>query len=314
MTGFGAAAIIPFAYDAAARLMRAVKQILATTLVAIVGVGGCQANAVDSGEFGPPVEVAIIGYNGHAMEPFIARDDSVLLFNDLNHPSVDTDLHWAERIGPDRFRYRGRIDGANSELLDGVPSMDMQRMLYFVSVRNYRETFSTIHRAQFENGVARNVERVDGVSRRQLGQVNFDAEISADGDTLFAVDGTFAGGPMPRTADIFIARRIDERFERQENSAAIMRSINTPALEYAPAISADGLELFFTRLSGALFWRRLEILHATRTSTSAPFGPPARIETISGFVEAPTISSDGRTLYFHKKVDGRHRIFRVTRR
>ncbi|MBM3344297.1 MAG: hypothetical protein FJY56_19615 [Betaproteobacteria bacterium] len=85
------------------------------------------------------------------------------------------------------------------------------------------------------------VQLVEGVSRKQMGQVNFDAEISADGQTLYAVDGEFSGGAIPKTANIFVARRIGERFERLPNSDAIMAHINTRDLEYAPAISADEL-------------------------------------------------------------------------
>jgi len=45
------------------------------------------------------------------------------------------------------------------------------------------------------------VELVGGVSRRKPGIVMFDAEIAADGRTLFVVDGLFTGGPVPKTAD-----------------------------------------------------------------------------------------------------------------
>lgn len=118
---------------------------------------------------------------------------------------------------------------------------------------------------------------------------------------------------MPKSADIFVARRVGERFERLANSTELMAPINTAALEYAPAISTDELELFFTPMTGALFWRKLTIMHATRASKDLPFGQPREIAAISGFVEAPTVSSDGRELYYHKKIDGKHRIYRVTR-
>lgn len=263
--------------------------------------------------FSRPEPVLIEGYDDHAMEPFITRDGRMLLFNNSNDPRANTELHWAEHVSPLHFRYRGKITGANSDALDGVPSMDRDGMLYFVSTRSYRQTLSTIYRARFAAGHASDVQIVEGLSRKQPGALNFDAEISADGQYLYAVDGVFSGGPAPQSADLFVARRVGDRFERLPNSAEIMAHINTPALEYAPAISEDELELFFTRMSGALFWRKLTILHATRKRRDLPFEPPVVIDAISGFVEAPTLGSDGRSLYYHKKVDGLYRIFRVTR-
>ena len=66
------------------------------------------------------------------------------------------------------------------------------------------------------------------------------------------MDGDLTGGAVPKLADLFVARRVDDRFERLADSNRIFANINTPALEYAPAISRDGLELFFTRMTGAL--------------------------------------------------------------
>ncbi|HEY2292036.1 MAG TPA: hypothetical protein VGM86_15155 [Thermoanaerobaculia bacterium] len=72
--------------------------------------------------------------------------------------------------------------------------------------------------------------------------------LSADGNTLYFVDGLFTGGAVPAGADLVIARRRGSGFQRLPDSARLLAQINTPALEYAPATSADGLELFFTRL------------------------------------------------------------------
>jgi WD40-like Beta Propeller Repeat len=281
---------------------------LAVGAVVAFGLPGAHA-----GTFANPEPVVIEGYGDHAMEPFLSRDGRILLFNNRNGARDQTDLHWAERITPVRFSYRGRIAGANSKALDGVPSLDRTGLLYFVSTRSYQKTLSTIFRARFSNGRASGVALVEGVSLKMPGKINFDAEISADGARLYAVDGVFGRSPPPRAANIFVARRVDDRFVRDPASAEIMKHINTSALEYAPAISSDGLEIFFTRMSGILFWRKVAIWHATRLSRDGVFGQPTRIKAIRGFVEAPTISPDGRSLYYHKKVKGVHRIYRVTR-
>jgi hypothetical protein len=265
------------------------------------------------GEFSQPRPVAITGYPGHAMEPFITRDGRYLLFNNLNDPSENTDLHWAESVSDEEFRYRGKVTGANTKALEGVPTVDRSGNLYFVSTRSYEQTLSTIYRGRFDKGVVTGVELVEGISPRIPGIVNFDAEISADGEVLVGVDGDLTGGPMPKTADLFLARRVGNRFQRLPGDKDVFANLNTSALEYAPALSQDNLEIFFTRLTKGLFGASLTIEHAVRATADLPFPVSRTIGIINGFVEAPSITGDGKTLYFHQKVDGVYRIFRTTR-
>ncbi len=258
-----------------------------------------------------PQRVTIRGYFTDAMEPFITKDGRYLLFNNSNDPRIDTNLQIAVRVDDLTFEYSGAVKGAASTLLDGVPSMDREGNLYFVSTRDYQQTLATIFRGRFDKGTLSDAVMVPGLSLQKLGQLNFDAEISADGQTLFAVDGKFSGKPYPDTADIFVAVRDGSGFHRQADSAAILKNINSPALEYAPAISADQLDLYFTRAS-----RRVRkppvIMHASRTRISEPFGVPLPVASITGFVEAPSLSADGCSLYFHKRDGDRFRIYRVS--
>lgn len=269
--------------------------------------------AAQSAEFTNPQPVVIEGYDGDAMEPFLSRDGRRLFFNNRNTPEENTDLHWAEAVTPARFIYRGKISGVNTEKLEGVPSMDENGLLYFISTRSYFKTCSTVYRARFTDGHARDVQLVEGLSKKKRGHLIFDAEVSADGKTLIAVDGVFSGGSAPDKADLFIASRNGARFERSPDSAKIFANINTSSLEYAPSMSADGMELFFTRVTGALFWRDLSIMHAERKNLASPFGKPKRIDAIKGFVEAPALNRDGRSLYYHQKTGGTFKIYRVTR-
>jgi Tol biopolymer transport system component len=263
--------------------------------------------------FGPAQRVTLRGYSDDAMEPFVTRDGRYLLFNNRNDPRIDTKLHYAERIDDLTFDYRGEIRGVNTPVLEGVPSLDRLGNLYFVSTRSYRETLSTIYRGHFDSGTVSGVQLVEGVSRREPGIVNFDAEISADGNVLFFVEGRFTGGPDPQTADIAVAIRDGNVFRRLPIGRELLRQVNTDALEYAPAISSDLLELFFTRLDRSRGSVRLAILRSTRANLDAPFGPPERVASIAGFVEAPALSDDGRSLYFHKLEGDRFAIFRVAR-
>jgi hypothetical protein len=247
------------------------------------------------------------------MEPFVTSDGKYLLFNNLNDPAVNTNLHYATRIDALTFDYKGEIAGVNTPSLEGVPSMDRNGNLYFVSTRSYDSTFSTLYRGRFRDGKVTDVELVPGVSLRKPGIVNFDAEISEDGNTLYFVDGDFTSNPRPSSADIVIATRDGNGFRRDPNSAEIMRNINTSALEYAPSISADGLELFFTRVDRITPTAMPTIYRAVRNSRTVPFKPPQRIAAIEGFVEAPTLDANGRALYYHKRENGHFVIYRVTR-
>jgi hypothetical protein len=262
-----------------------------------------------SDAFQNPERVTIEGYDGEAMEPFISRDGKDLFFNNLNEPNVNTNLHWAERIDELHFKYRGELQGVNTPALEGVPSMDRMGNFYFVSNRSYDQTASTLYRGKFANGVLSGVELVPGVSLAKPGIVNFDAEISADGNTLYFVESQFNLLRQPESARILIARRNGNSFVRDPTSAAIMQSINTEGLNYAPATSVSECEIFFTRVGP----QGPAIYMAQRADKTRPFQKPVRLAAITGFVEAPTLSPDEQSLYFHKKENGHLVLYRVTR-
>jgi hypothetical protein len=263
--------------------------------------------------FHTPEDVSITGYGGDAMEPFLTRDGRYLLFNNRNDASENTNLHWAKRVGDLTFSYLGEISGVNTAALEGVPSMDRDGNLYFVSTRSYKQTLSTIYRAKFVDGIAAAPELVEGISRRTPGWVNFDAEISADGNTLYFVDGYFGSGNQPQSAILAAAVRSGKGFRRLTESSRLFANVNSESLQYAMNISEDELELFFTRV------RRIEasaepaIFRCMREKIDQPFSMPQRVSAIQGFAEASTLSPDGRSLYYHARVEGRFRVRRVKR-
>lgn len=269
------------------------------------------AAARDEWIFEHPEPVTIRGYSGDAMDPFLTRDGQYLLFNDLNVPSVSTDLHYARRIDDVTFEYQGEIEGTNTPAHEASPTIDRNNVLYFVSTRSYGQTLSTIYRGHFSNGHVAGVQLVPGVSRERSGIVNFDVEVNADGDTLYLVDSQIVGG-VRQSAEIVIAVRHETGFERLYDSSRIMEKVNSDALQYAPCVSSDGLTLFFTRAQRGM--RDAAIYMATRRDASLPFGRPTRLTGLDGFVEAPALSSDERSLYYHKNEGGRFVIYRATRR
>ncbi len=245
------------------------------------------------------------------MEPFISKDGQYLFFNNRNDPSVDTNLYYASRVDDQTFTSLGPLPGANSSALDAVASLDTLGNFYFISTRSYSSSLATVYSGSFTAAGVSNASVVPGISPQKSAIVNFDAEISADGQTLWFNDGDYATGSLT-AASIVIANRQGTTFVRQANSATVLASVNGSDLNYAPSISVDGLELFFTRASttaGAM----PAIYRATRTDTNAPFAAPELVTAASGFVEAPSLSADGHVLYFHKLVNGTF-VIQVARR
>jgi hypothetical protein len=263
--------------------------------------------------FHTPADVAITGYSGDAMEPFLTRDGHYLLFNNRNESGGNTNLHWAARVDDLTFSYLGEIPGVNTDALEGVPSMDRDGNLYFVSTRSYSQTWSTIYRARFANGTASAPELVEGISRREPGWVNFDAEISADGKTLYFVDGYFGSGKQPQISILVAAVRSGSGFRRLPEHVQPFASVNSDWLQYAPDVSADELELFLTRVKRIEPSAEPAIFRAARRKVGDLFLSPQRIDAIRGFAEASTLSPSGRRLYYHARVDGRFRIRCVRR-
>lgn len=229
-------------------------------------------------EFGQPTKVEIKGYDGNIMEPFLSRDGNILLFNNLNSPPENTNLHWAIKINDTVFQYKNEIQGVNTIVLEAVPTMDNAGNLYFVSTHDYQNTLSTLYQSNFLNGIATNVQLIKGISHLQAGWVNFDIEVSADGQSLYFVDAQFDQSGKPKTADLIIAVKNGSGFQRLSNSNEIMKNINTDdALEYGACISGNELELYFTRVKLPLtLTSSPEILVSTRQNKDEPFSIPFR--------------------------------------
>jgi len=258
--------------------------------------------------FSNPERVIIEGWDDHAMEPFISPDGMTLYFNNSNDAAVNTNLHRATRVDALTFAYEGEIGGVNSEFLDGVASLAIDGTFVFVSTRTYDTTSSTLYWGIMNNGTVTGVELIPGLSIEMPGIVNFDAEIHPDGKILTYVHSLFDSNG-PQTADLRFAIRTETGFAHDPAGDALLAAVNTDALEYAPVLSPDQLELFFTRYDGL----SPQIFLAVRESVTEPFSEPVKIEALVGFVEAPTLSADGKSLYYHKLEGGRFVLYRVTR-
>jgi IPT/TIG domain/WD40-like Beta Propeller Repeat len=273
------------------------------------------ASADGFGAFGSPQTVSIEGYSGSAEEPFITPDGRYLLFNS-SEAEPDFSLQLASRINAQTFKYQGEIEGEGvnqSGSLSGTPSLDQEGNLYFISNRSYSETLSTVYSGRFSEGLVTGVHLVEGISGESLGKVDFDVSVSADGSTLYVSVGQYGEAGGPTSASIVMFDREGDSFVRDPDSAEILSAVNAvDPLDYAADPSTDGLELFFTVANPAM-GEAPSIWRATRSSLSQPFGAPERIAAITGFAEAPSVSADGSTLYYHEQVGSEFRIMMVTR-
>jgi hypothetical protein len=253
-------------------------------------------------QFESPQRVTVQGYDGQIMEPFLSRDGNTLFFNNLNNPSVDTNLHWSTRISNTLFEYQGELQGVATESLEGVPTMDQNNTMFYVYTGDYFQTLQSIYTGSYNQGSLSDISVVENLSLNVPGWLNFDVEVSNDGQSLYFVDGRYDENGGPYEANFSIARKNGNEFQRDPSSAMLLANINTDDLEYAAAISKDELELCFTRIIGAIsVTSEAHIYIASRTATNLPFSEPQEITEITGFVEGPTFSANDNGLYYHKK-------------
>ena len=272
--------------------------------------GGTVAPVEDDTSFAGPFPVTITGYSGDAMEPFLTRDGLHLLFNNRNGPTDSTDLHIAARVNDSTFTYLGLLAALNSTALDAVPAGATDGSLYFVSLRAYDSTFSTIFTSTLTGASASPPTRVASISTGGGGLLDFDVDVSADGQSLIVARGRFTGAALPVEADLRRFVRSGGGFVAAPGSSAEFAAINTPALEYAPALTANGLELCFTRFDPA---DQPTLMLSERATVADAWSAPRRIRGPVGLIEAGTWSPDARTLYYHASVNGRYVIRRLTR-
>ncbi len=258
-------------------------------------------------------KVSINGYDGSAMEPFISRDDQYLFFNNSEKETNDSNLHFAKKVTDTSFDYMGEIPGANTTSLEGGPTMDQNGNFYFTSLRSYATGFGSLYGGTFDGTELTTVGAIDqSLNVRMERIVNFDSEVSADGQTLYYATGKFSGNELPDESNLQIAT-MNDRFRRIKDSDDLMININSELSQYAAAISNDELELFYTRALMNIEDIQIKILTATRESKNEPFGQPEAISSIIGIqTEAPSISSDAKRLYYHKN-EGGFVIYMVSR-
>jgi hypothetical protein len=275
-----------------------------------------------SGVFSNPQPVTVMGYTDEVMEPFISNDGKFLFFNNSNAVPAATNIHVAKRINATTFSYIRKLSVNTDEFMDAAPSLDRNNNMYFITTRSYNANHKTIYRGVFANENVVSANPVDGLAVPLPGWLSMDAEISPDGNKLYFVMNQM-GGPFGSPLFSFIkvgTRQADGSFVHDANSDTIMATLNATGHNYAPSLSRDGLEIYWTRASvpgsgppvpGSV----AQIYTARRASMSNPFGPATLIGAATGFVEGPTITADGIHLYYHKfnSVTSRYELHMLSR-
>ena len=269
--------------------------------------------------FGSEIDVTINGLTFDAMEPFISADGNYLFFNNLNDGNT-TKLFYANKVNDSIFNLIGELNGTNQTVvpyLDGVPDMDTLNNFYWTSTRNYPAELDNLFYGKFNAGNVTNIGRVQGNFNKNIpGWIVMDHGISYDGQLLYYNNARFDDANCQGICEteLGIAEKInDSTFSQIPNSNSILGGINDPNfIYYAPCISSDNLELYYTRYPkdtitlSTLF----EICVAVRNTSTANFSAPAVLfsETIANLIEAPTLSSDKNRMYYHRKTPNSHKI------
>ncbi len=268
--------------------------------------------------FGQETDVTINGLTFDAMEPLISPDGNYLFFNNLND-RVNTKLYYATKVDDSTFNFAGELNGTNQTSpphLDAVADIDSFGNFYWTSTRNYPAELNNLFHGTFNAGNVTNTGRVNGDFNKNIpGWLVMDHGISYDGQFLYYNNARFDDTCQGVCeTELGIAQKInDSTFNKTPDSDTILQNINdTNYIYYAPCISADNLELYYTRYpKGEITANTLfEICVAVRNTPTGNFSQPAVLfsEPITNLIEAPTLTSDKKIIYYHKKITGSHKI------
>jgi hypothetical protein len=277
------------------------------------------ANAQGTPSFGPETDVTINGLTFDAMEPFISADGMYLFFNNIND-GVDTKLFYATRVNDSVFNFTGEVNGANQApaamLLDAVADMDTLNNFYWTSNRDYPAELDNLMHGTFSSGSVSNIGHVHGDFNMGIpGWLIMDHGVSYDGQLMYVSNARFDGVCLgPCETLLSVAQKVnDSTFMTLQNSAALVATINdTNYNYYAPCISSNNLELYYTRYPRAALPPNIlfEICVATRNSPTDNFSAPVVLfsELLADVIEATTLTKNMEIMYYHRSIPGTHKI------
>jgi hypothetical protein len=259
-------------------------------------------DAADAGcHFSTPVVVTEVNSVVDDFGPAISADGLVLFFTSGRAgTSGPSDIWFAKRssVGV-AFAAPENLTEVNSTDSDGVPDLSSDDLtLCFGSDRPGGSGSTDVWCATRQ---ATTDAFGTPVNLTQINSTAWDSAptLSSDGLTLYFMSDR-AGGVGD--SDIWYATRTStsDVFGTPQNLA----QVNSSAVEASPALSADGLKLYFNsnRPGGA---GGQDIWMATRADTSSPFGAPVNLAEVNTAAneQGPEPSADGQTLYLNVNPD-----------
>lgn len=299
------------------------KTVLTLTLIFPFIISCSNNNEIDQPltypSFGPETDVTVIGLAADAMEPLISPDGTYLIFNNKND-GITTKLFYATKVNNTTFTFAGELAGTNqtnAPHLDAVPDMDSRGNFYWTSTRNYPAELDNLFRGTFTSGSVTNIGRVHGDFNKNIpGWLVMDHGISLDGELLYFNNARFDSQHCqgPCETNIGVAKKVNATtFNTLQNSALILQNINdADYIFYAPFISSDNLELYYTRYAKGPITSNtvFEICVAVRKNPLDTFAVPKVLfsETTANLIEAPSLTVDKKIIYYHKKTASTHKI------
>ncbi|MFT4601397.1 MAG: hypothetical protein ACI857_001577 [Arenicella sp.] len=257
--------------------------------------------------FGPEIKVTINGLSFDAMEPFISLDENIMFFNSLNSTDT-TNLYYATRINDSIFNYVGPVLGiidTAANHLDAVASIDISNNFYWTSLHDFPLVPETLLRGVYSGGSITDTSKVYGNFNVYLpGWLIMDAAINYDGNILSYTNAFFDSCMFgaPCIATIGLANKVnDSLFNKLPNTDALFTYINdTNYICYAPQLTLDGLEMYYTRLLKNTV--NTEICVSVRDTPTDTFSSPMVIHSNLNFTpEAATPTSDKQKIYYHQR-------------
>lgn len=265
--------------------------------------------------YGNDIKVTINGFTVDAMEPHISPDGNALFFNSLNN-GITTSLYYAAKVNDSTFNLVGLMPVVNETVtpyLNAVASLDTADNFYWVSLRGYPSNINNLHRVTFGTSGPTNFGRVYGnFNVNAPGYLIMDAAISYEGNYLYYCNAYFnsCSFGLPCAARLGVAQKLnDSTFNYLPNTNSIFANVNdTSYIVYAPVVTPDGLELYFTRALVGV--PQTEICVSLRSNTISAFSTPTVIITSPGNApEGPTLTTNKNVLYYHKLSGGVYTIF-----
>ena len=300
-----------------------IKALFIIPLTALLIISCSSDNDTDESiiypSFNSEIEVIINGLSFDAMEPFVSPNGNYLFFNNLND-GINTKLYYATKINDSTFNYVGEIAGTNQVTtphLDAVADMDTNGNFYWTSTRDYPNELNNLFHGTFNTGNVIDIERVQGDFNMNIpGWLVMDHGISLDGQFLYFNNARFDDANCLGACETVLGiaqKNNDSTFSILPNSTSILQNINDANyIYYAPCISSDNLELYYTRyLKGEITSSTIfEICVAVRSNSTSNFSVPKVLfsETIGNLIEAPTLTVDKNIIYYHRKTSGSHKI------